>query len=491
MRHSGTTPSNDEGVWITDICTGFLHGLCCFCTIHGWRGADTSSFFLSIPGCNTEGGNRVNRPAQILAAMFQGGGNIPLLMPVMAGLVARGHHLRILAGPGVRRSRLPISENLTRRMAASGAEVVPFQEPDRHPHDRLRPPRGLIGGWVPKQFQTITYEAQTLAWASAWAENVTAELRRVPADIIVSDYVLLGALAAAEAAGVPSVALMHAVAERPLPGVPPYGPGWQPGLGLSGKLRDAIGHFALNRLYRRDGLSLLNDARVALGLVPLRSGFEQYDRAARVLMLVSSSFDFPARRLPVNMQHVGTPIEDSEAPEWLSPWFSSEARRPLVIVSLSTLEQGQASLLQRILLALGQLDVHGLVTLGPALDPGQFAAPPNVLLERFVPHSAVLPHADVLVTQCGIGTLTKGLIHGVPLICVPLLGDQPDNAARVVARDAGIKIPNDAPADQISAAIQRVLSDERFRTAARRLGAAMARDGDAVDNAVQAIERVL
>ena len=157
------------------------------------------------------------------------------------------------------------------------------------------------------------------------------------------------------------------------------------------------------------------------------------------------------------MQHVGTPIEDSEAPEWLSPWPSSEARRPLVIVSLSTLEQGQTPLLQRILLALGQLEVHGLVTLGPALDPGQFVAPPNVLLERFVPHSAVLPHADALVTQCGIGTLTKGLIHGVPLICVPLLGDQPDNAARVVARGAGIGISTDAPAEQISAAIRRVL----------------------------------
>jgi hypothetical protein len=87
--------------------------------------------------------------------------------------------------------------------------------------------------------------------------------------------------------------------------------------------------------------------------------------------------------------------------------------------------------------------------------------------------------------------VTKGLIHGVPLICVPLVGDQPDNAARVGARDAGIKISNDVPAEQIGAAIQRVLSDRRFRTAARRLGAAMARDGDAVENAVQAIERVL
>ena len=34
---------------------------------------------------------------------------------------------------------------------------------------------------------------------------------------------------------------MHAVAVRPVPGLPPYGTGWQPSLGLSGKLRDAIG----------------------------------------------------------------------------------------------------------------------------------------------------------------------------------------------------------------------------------------------------------
>ena len=38
------------------------------------------------------------------------------------------------------------------------------------------------------------------------------------------------------------------------------------------------------------------------------------------------------------------------------------------------------------------------------------------------------------------------------------------------------KISKDSPAEQISAAIQRVLSDQRFRTVARRLGAAMARD---------------
>jgi hypothetical protein len=56
---------------------------------------------------------------------------------------------------------------------------------------------------------------------------------------------------------------------------------------------------------------------------------------------------------------------------------------------------------------------------------------------------------------------------------------------------SGSFLSKDAPAEQISAAIQRVLSDQRFRTAARRLGDAVVRDGDAVENAVQAIERVL
>src|SRR5262249_9081475 len=115
----------------------------------------------------------------------------------------------------------------------------------------------------------------------------------------------------------------------------------------------------------------------------------------------------------------------------------------------------------------------------------------NVILERYVPHSAVLPEAAALVTQCGIGTVTKGLIHGVPLVCVPLLADQPDNAARVVSHGAGVRVSSDARSEQIAAGIQRVLNDKAFRSAARQLGEAIRREGDPVDNAVLAIEDVL
>jgi UDP:flavonoid glycosyltransferase YjiC (YdhE family) len=424
---------------------------------------------------------------RIISAMFQGGGNIPLLMPIMAHLVERGHAVKIIAGPGIRRSRLPVSAQFGQRIAESSASLVPFREPAKHPLDDAPPLRGLLGDWVPKPFRGIPAERQTVLWSSAWAENVSTALRREAADLVIADYYLLGALAAAEAARVPSVALMRTVSVCPISGMPPYGTGWLPSRTPVGFVRDGLGRAALACLDHRNGLKSLNALRGSLGLDPLRWTFEQYDRAARVPILVSSSFDFFGKP-SANVLHVGTPTEDTaKAPAWSSPW-SPKDERPFVVVALSTLDQGQAPLLHRILRALAGLDLRALVTLGPALNPVEFSAPPNVILEPVVPHSAVLPHAAALVTQCGLGTLTKALVCGILLVCIPLVGDQPDNAARVVARGAGIRIKKEASPERIAAAIDRVLTTPQFREASRRLGTSMLNEGDAVLNAVETIE---
>jgi len=433
----------------------------------------------------------MGKPVRILGAMFQGGGNIPLLMPVMARLVASGHTVRIMAGPGVRPSRLPINADFVRQISLSGATLVPFREPDPHPLDGAPPAKGVFGTWAPTGFKGISGEARTGAWAPAWAANVTEELRTAPVDLVVADFVLLGALAAAEAASVPSVALMHTVALRPFPGVPPYGPGWLPARGPFGRAREALGRAVVAYLHRRNALPPLNRARAGLGLAPLHSPFEQYDSAARVLMLVSAAFDHPARRLPENLRHVGTPIEDAGVAPWVSPWPVLD-RRPMVLVSLSTLNQGQAPLMRRILLAVAALeDARVLVTLGPALDPAEFDAPPNVKVERFISHSAVLPYVATMVTQCGLGTLAKALAYGVPLLCIPLVGDQPENAARVLARGAGLRVRSEAPPTEISVAIRRLLTEPQFRQAASVLAVTLMHEPDGVQRAVEEIEAVL
>src|SRR5262249_27225444 len=154
-----------------------------------------------------------------------------------------------------------------------------------------------------------------------WATNIANELRRAPADVLVADFLLPGALAAAEASGVPAAALVHGVYKhRPAPGLPPFGTGFLPARGSLGVLRDALYRAGIHWLYRRAALPALNAARWQLGLAALRSPFEQYDRALRVLLLTSVAFDFPARHLPPKVRYVGTPLDDAGAPAWDSPW---------------------------------------------------------------------------------------------------------------------------------------------------------------------------
>ncbi|MDB5380068.1 MAG: hypothetical protein JWR00_4514 [Rubritepida sp.] len=272
--------------------------------------------------------------ARILGAMFQGGGNVSLILPVLAELAARGHAVRVVVGPGIRRSRLPVNADLLSRLADAGAEVLSLHGPATHPLDAEPRIRGVVLGWTPGPFRGAPAEALTSLWAPAWAEGVTAELRRAPADLVVADFMLQGALAAAEAARIPSIALAHTVLLRPIPGIPPYGPGWAPAVGPLGRFRDALGRGIVERIHRRDGLPALNRARAALGLAPMRLAFEQLDGAARVLVLAASAFDFPARRdAPANLCYVGSPLDDVTVLPWMPPWPPGDSRQLVVVVA--------------------------------------------------------------------------------------------------------------------------------------------------------------
>jgi UDP:flavonoid glycosyltransferase YjiC (YdhE family) len=84
----------------------------------------------------------------------------------------------------------------------------------------------------------------------------------------------------------------------------------------------------------------------------------------------------------------------------------------------------------------------------------------------------------------------KALAHGVPMVCIPLVGDQADNAARIEALGAGVRLPANAEPGRIRAAIERVLTDRALRLGAQRVASAIAGE-DPVQAAVDDIESVL
>jgi MGT family glycosyltransferase len=118
---------------------------------------------------------------------------------------------------------------------------------------------------------------------------------------------------------------------------------------------------------------------------------------------------------------------------------------------------------------IAELPVRVLLTVGRELDVGP--VPENVHVEQWVPQADVLAEAAAVVCHGGSGTTLGALAAGLPLVVVPLFADQPYNAVRVAAVGAGVV----AALDDVRAATERVLTDDRYRTAAERVADEMRR----------------
>jgi MGT family glycosyltransferase len=121
------------------------------------------------------------------------------------------------------------------------------------------------------------------------------------------------------------------------------------------------------------------------------------------------------------------------------------------------------------------LPIRVLLTIGKDLPMDALGdVPANVHVERFVPQDDVIPHAAAVVLHGGSGTMLGTAAAGVPMVVVPMFADQPQNAERVAAVGAGLALPKrGATPEGIRDALSRVLAEESFRVAARKLAKGM------------------
>ncbi len=394
-----------------------------------------------------------------LFAVWAGGGNVPPQLTLARRVAAMGHEVRVLA-PAVLRDRIE----------AAGLAHEPYV--DAPEHDEAVPERSLIRDFearTPIGAATAVRERLLAGMAGRIARDVLRIMERRRIDVVAPDTMLLGGLFAAEASRVPAAMLVHTVYPFPTPGVPPFGMGWAPATGPLGRVRDAIGGQMFRRAYEAPLMPRLNQVRAELGLPAVGSFAEILARVDRVLVLTSEAFDFPGTR-PSNVRYVGPQVDEPEvAAPWTPPWPADDAR-PLVAVGLSTTYQAQGDLLQRVVDALGDLPVKGLVSTGGL---GLERVPANVHTAPYVPHSRLFPLADVVVTHAGLGTVHQALRWGKPLVCLPLGRDQSDNAARLVQRGAAIGLSAKARPPKVAGAITAVLRDGAYAAAARGLSSAM------------------
>jgi MGT family glycosyltransferase len=356
---------------------------------------------------------------RVLAYSIPGKGHLFPLIPVLTELRARGHAVTLLTGAG----DIAATEGLGFDVHAvdPAIEQVPLDDWKTHnPRKALR-----------LSVQAMAERAQHDS------VDLTRAIECFAPDIVIVDANAWGAVCAAEAWGGPWALFVP----YPLPissrDAPPFGPGLRPATGPLGRLRDRTLRPLVLGALEREVIPPLNTLRAEAGLEPVAGADEMFGTAPLVIATTSEPFEYSRSDWPDNVVLVGAC--DWDPPASAPPWLDV-IERPIVLVTTSSLYQGDDVLVSTAISALAEEPVEVIATL-PAADPDQFVLPANARVERQLPHGLVLDRAACMVTHGGMGSTQKALARGVPVCVVPFGRDQSEVARRVEVSGGGTRLP--------------------------------------------------
>jgi UDP:flavonoid glycosyltransferase YjiC (YdhE family) len=113
----------------------------------------------------------------------------------------------------------------------------------------------------------------------------------------------------------------------------------------------------------------------------------------------------------------------------------------------------------------------------------------DIIVTEYAPYSELFSRAAAVVHQGGAGTTGQALRAGVPMCVVPYSHDQPDFARRCVDLGvARIVQRNSYRARRAARELERLLTDDSYRSAAQVTAAGMAKE-DGIAAACEGLER--
>jgi UDP:flavonoid glycosyltransferase YjiC (YdhE family) len=294
-------------------------------------------------------------------------------------------------------------------------------------------------------------------------------LRELTPDVVVSDVITACGGLGAELLGIPWIELNPAPLYRPSKGLPPLGSGLAPGVGIRGKLRDAVMR-ALTARSWREGIRQRSAVRVEIGLPATDPG------PLRRLIATLPALEVPRPDWPEEAVVVGPlHFEPTDAVLEIPPGDG-----PVILVAPSTAVTGARGMTEVALEALrpGRELPRGARVVVSRLGGSDVDVPPWAVV-GLGRQDELLKHADLVICGGGHGMVAKALLAGVPMVVVPGGGDQWEIANRLVRQGSAQLVRPLEPA-ALTSAVTEVLSAPHYAEAARRAGASVADVADPV-----------
>jgi MGT family glycosyltransferase len=140
-------------------------------------------------------------------------------------------------------------------------------------------------------------------------------------------------------------------------------------------------------------------------------------------------------------------------------------------VSLGTTKRAGLSLFSNIAAACVGLNLQVVITLGNRRDsPNLGTLPGNPIVVRNAPQLELLTIATVVVTHAGPNTVLETLLHGKPMLALPVTLDQPAVAAHIARLGAAeVLAPCRCSSENIRSALVKLLTDSSYRRSAEAI----------------------
>ncbi|MEV5787428.1 macrolide family glycosyltransferase [Streptomyces sp. NPDC052287] len=174
---------------------------------------------------------------------------------------------------------------------------------------------------------------------------------------------------------------------------------------------------------------------------------------------------------------VGPMVTEAPAGLWSPP---ADGRRT-ALVSLGTESGDRGDFFRTCAQAFDPASWHVVMTLGHGADRAQLGPlPAHVEVHEWLPHPAVLPHADVLVCHAGMGSLMEALYFATPVVAIPRAHELGLSAQRLEECGVGRTLSRTGlDAEVLARTVNGLLADPGTPAALRRMRAAVRDAGGA------------
>lgn len=160
---------------------------------------------------------------------------------------------------------------------------------------------------------------------------------------------------------------------------------------------------------------------------------------------------------------------ESRADQWI---VDKGPHEELIYAAFGTTSlNGRAFLYERCFEAFREQPWQVVLSYGTNLDRSTIgAAPANFRMAARWPQFAILGRTSVFLSHAGLCSVLESLYQGVPLVMLPMMEEHEIVAQIVEANRLGVVLnPKTVTARQLREAVQRVVSDDGYRTRARQM----------------------